>query len=74
VCLHGSLEGRNWPRLLQDPRNCWAVSFFQHGKAFLPDGRNTSGLRAISIIATRKGDLCTSLWQLNVANLASGNT
>jgi hypothetical protein len=29
---------------------------------------------AISTIATRKDDLCTGLWQLNVVNLASGST
>jgi hypothetical protein len=41
------------------------MDLFQYGNVLLPDGRNTSGLLALTTVAVEQGDLATSLWLVN---------
>lgn len=65
VRLYGSSNGQRWQPLLQWKKDVWPVRLFQYGNAFLPDGRNTSGLLAVTTIAVQHADLETSLWRLS---------
>lgn len=66
VCVYGTAQGANWQRLLAYRKDGWPMGLFQYGNAFLPDGRNTSGLLAVSTVAVEEADLETSLWRVNV--------
>lgn len=66
VCVYGTAQGANWQRLLAYRKDGWPMGLFQYGNAFLPDGRNTSGLLAGSTVAVEEADLETSLWRVNV--------
>lgn len=66
VGVYGSAEGAAWDRVLHWPKDRWPMRFFQYGNAFLPDGRNTSGLLAVSTVAVKGSDLQTGLWRLEV--------
>jgi hypothetical protein len=65
VCVHGAADAVRWRRLLAYRKDAWPMSLFQYGNAFLPDGRNTSGLLAVSTVAVDQADLETSLWRMN---------
>jgi hypothetical protein len=65
VCVHGSADGVRWQRLLAYRKDAWPMNLFQYGNAFVPDGRNTSGLLAVSTVAVEQADLETSLWRVN---------
>jgi hypothetical protein len=65
VGVYGSLDGQQWQRLLHWEKDRWSMKWFQYANAFLPDGRNTSGLLAVSTIATQSGDLSTGLWRID---------
>jgi len=64
VRLFGSRNGFDWRSLRQWQKDGWPMSLFQYGNAILPDGRNTSGLLALSTVAVRGTDLETSLWRV----------
>jgi len=64
VRLYGSRNSRDWQPLLQWKKDLWPMSLFQYGNALLPDGRNTSGLLALTTVAVEGADLETSLWRL----------
>lgn len=63
VGLYGTLGGLHWRRQLNWRKDSWPLSFFQYGNAFLPDGKNSTGLLALTTIAVKRGDLETSLWR-----------
>jgi hypothetical protein len=64
VCVFGSPDGLHWERILQHPKDRWPMKLFQYGNAFLPDGKNTTGLLAVTTIAVERADLETSIWRL----------
>jgi len=64
VNLYGSSDGLEWHRFLQRKKDRWPMKLFQYGNAFLPDGRNTTGLLAVTTIAVEQGDLETSIWRV----------
>jgi hypothetical protein len=64
VRLYGSRNGRHWESPLQWKKDFWPSSLFQYGNILLADGRNTSGLLALTTVAVRGADLETSLWRL----------
>ncbi len=64
VCLYGSRDGVRWKQVLQWRKDRWPMGLFQYGNAFLPDGRNTTGLLAVTTVAVAHADLETSLWSL----------
>ena len=64
VRVYGSLDGLQWQQLLDWNKDRWPMRLFQYGNAFLPDGRNTSGLLAVTTIAVERGDLETTLWNI----------
>ncbi len=63
VNLYGSANGVHWQRVLSCKKDRWPMGLFQYGNAFLPDGRNTTGLLAVTTIAVEHGDLETSIWR-----------
>jgi hypothetical protein len=65
VCLYGSSDGVNWPRLLRWEKDAWPMRLFQYGNAFLPDGENDSDLLALTTIAVRGADLETTFWRVS---------
>lgn len=65
VRVYGAADGVRWQRLLAYRKDPWPMGLFQYGNAFLPDGRNTSGLLAVSTVAVEQADLETSLWRMN---------
>ena len=64
IHVYGSRDGEHWQDLLQWKKDSWPMSFFQYGNAFLPDGRNNSGLLAVTTIAVKAADLETSVWRV----------
>ncbi len=64
VNLYGSLDGVHWQKRLVWRKDRWPMGLFQYGNAFLPDGKNTTSVLALSTIAVRRGDLETSLWRV----------
>lgn len=64
VRVYGSLDGLHWQELLAWKKDRWPMRLFQYGNAFLPDGRNTTGLLAVTTIAVERGDLETTLWNI----------
>jgi hypothetical protein len=64
VCMYGSLDGDRWQRLQQWKKDCWPMGLFQYGNALLPDGKNTSGLLALTTVAVEQADLETSIWRV----------
>jgi len=64
VRVYGSLDGLDWKDLMQWQKDAWPMSFFQYGNALLPDGKNLSGLLAVTTIAVKGGDLETSFWRV----------
>ncbi|MGH9504293.1 MAG: hypothetical protein ACRD20_15700 [Terriglobales bacterium] len=64
VRLYGSRDGLRWRSLMQWQKDFWPMSLFQYGNAFLPDGRNTTDLLAVTTVAVQPGDLTTSIWRV----------
>lgn len=64
VSLHGSPDGLQWRWLQQWHKDRWPMRFFQYGNAFLPDGRNESGLLAVTTIAVQRDDMRTTIWRV----------
>jgi hypothetical protein len=63
VCVYGSLDGIQWQRVLQRRKDRWPMGWFQYGNAFLPDGKNTTSLLAVTTIAVEHADLETTIWR-----------
>jgi hypothetical protein len=49
------------------------MSLFQYGNAFLPDGKNTTSLLAVTTIAVERASLETSIWRIG-GSLGTGTT
>jgi len=64
VGLYGSPDGIRWQRLQQWEKDRWPMGLFQYGNAFLPDGKNTTSLLAVTTIAVERADLETSIWRI----------
>ena len=64
VCLYASPDGTRWQLLQQWKKDRWPLGLFQYGNAFLPDGKNTTGLLAVTTIAVEPADLETSIWRV----------
>jgi hypothetical protein len=64
VCLYGSPDGLQWQRVLQRRKDRWPMGLCQYGNAFLPDGKNTTNLLALTTIAVEQADLETSIWRV----------
>jgi hypothetical protein len=64
VRIYGSRNGGRFDSLLSWKKDPWPMRLFQYGNAFLPDGRITSRLLAVSTIGVKGGDLETTLWQI----------
>ncbi len=64
VNLYGSPDGFQWQRVLQRKKDRWPMGLFQYGNAFLPDGKNTTGLLAVTTIAVEHADLETTIWRV----------
>jgi hypothetical protein len=64
VRLYGSRDGLCWRSLMQWRKDSWPLSLFQYGNAFLPDGRNTTELLAVTTVAVQRDDLKTSIWRV----------
>jgi hypothetical protein len=64
VCLYGSSDGIEWQCFRQQKKDLWPMRLFQYGNAFLPDGKNTTGLLAATTVAVERADLETSLWRV----------
>ncbi len=65
IHVYGSSNGQQWPPLMRWKKDIWPMGLFQYGNAILPDGRNTSGLLALTTIAVQDADVETSLWRVN---------
>ena len=64
VHLYGSPDGVRWQSLQRWRKDRWPLGLFQYGNAFLPDGKNTTGLLAVTTIAVDQSDLDTSIWRV----------
>ena len=64
VRVYGSIDGLQWQALRTWKKDRWPMGLFQYGNAFLPDGRNTTDLLAITTIAVERRDLETTLWNI----------
>ncbi len=65
VHVYGSLNSHDWQPLLRWEKDRWPMSFFQYGNAFLPGGKNTTGLLALTTVAVAPGDLATTVWRVS---------
>ncbi len=64
VGLYGSRDGVGWQRLQHWKKDRWPMGLFQYGNAFLPDGKNISGLLAVTTVAVKQSDMETCIWRL----------
>ena len=64
VELHGSRDGIDWQCLQRWKKDRWPMGLFQYGNAFLPDGKNTTGLLAVTTVAVERSDMETSVWRV----------
>jgi hypothetical protein len=64
VELYGSRDGVDWHPLQRWKKDRWPMGLFQYGNAFLPDGKNATGLLAATTIAVEGSDMETSIWQV----------
>jgi len=64
VNLYGSPDGLQWQCFFQRKKDRWPMGLFQYGNALLPDGKNSSGLLAVTTVATENADLETSIWRI----------
>jgi hypothetical protein len=64
VRLYGTSNGIKWDHVLQRKKDRWPMSWFQYGNAFLPDGKNTTDLLAVTTIAVKNADLETTIWRI----------
>jgi hypothetical protein len=64
--LYGSGDGQSWRNPLAWSKDVWPMGLFQFGNVFLPDGRNTTNVLALTTIAVKKDDLQTSLWSVGL--------
>ncbi len=63
VGLYGSRDGVDWRHLQHWKKDHWPMGLFQYGNAFLPDGKNTTGLLAATTIAVERSDMETFIWR-----------
>jgi hypothetical protein len=64
VRLFGSPDGLHWQDVWQWKKDRWPMDLFQYGNAFLPDGKNTTNLLAVTTIAVKRADLQTCIWRI----------
>lgn len=64
--LYGASDGRNWGNPIAWSKDVWPMGLFQFGNVFLPDGRNTTNILALTTIAVKKEDSQTSLWSVDL--------
>jgi hypothetical protein len=64
VRLFGSPNGQQWQPVLEWKKDFWPMKLFQYGNLLLPDGKNTSGLLALTTVAVENGDLETTIWRM----------
>ena len=64
VNLYGSTDGLQWQRVLHRKKDHWSMGLFQYGNAFLPDGKNTTDLLAVTTIAVEQSDFEASIWRV----------
>jgi hypothetical protein len=53
-----------WQQLLAWKKDALPMGLFQYGNAFLPDGHNATPFLAVSTIAVKSDDQCTSLYAI----------
>lgn len=61
VRVYGTCNGPDWHCLLEWKKDIWPP-MFQYGNAFFPDGKNESGVLALSTTAVQGADQQLSLW------------
>jgi hypothetical protein len=64
VMLLGSHEGQTWRQVLKWKKDLWTMGLFQYGNVLLPDGKNTTGLLALTTVAVEQADLETTIWRM----------
>jgi hypothetical protein len=64
VRVYGSADGALWQPILERKKDCWPMGLFQYGNAFLPDGKNTTNLLAVTTFAVEHADLETTIWRI----------
>jgi len=64
VSLYGGPDRHLWQCFQQWEKDRWPMGLFQYGNAFLPDGKNTTDLLAVTTIAVERADLETSIWRI----------
>jgi hypothetical protein len=57
----------SWQPLLAWGKDHLPMGLFQYGNAFLPDGHNATPFLAVSTIAVKSDDQCTSLYAIQNA-------
>jgi len=60
--LYASNNGESWHNPLAWSKDAWPMGLFQFGNVFLPDGRNTTSVLALTTVAVKSEDQQTSLW------------
>lgn len=68
VRLYGSLDGFHWRNVWEWQKDHWPMTLFQYGNAFLPDGRNTTDLLAVTTIGVTDADLETALLRVTLGS------
>jgi len=65
IRLYGSGQpAQGWQPLLEWRKDCWPMTLFQYGNAFLPDGNNTTSFLAVTTLAVESDDRTTSLYSV----------
>jgi hypothetical protein len=63
VSIFGGSHHLEWKALATWRKDRWPMKFFQYGNAFLPGGDNNTDLLAVTTVAVKGADLCTTIWR-----------
>lgn len=64
VRIFGSSNRASWQALARWEKDKLPMRYFQYGNAILPDGENTTDHLAATTIAVKRGDLVTTIWEV----------
>ena len=68
ACVHGSLDGLQWLKVIEWRKDWLHPSLFQFGNIVLPKGKNNTDLLAVTGIAVKREDEVTKIWKVHYQN------
>jgi hypothetical protein len=64
ACIYGKLNGNEWQRLIEWPKDNLHPKYFQFGNVVLPRGKDSNNLLAATGVAVRNEEGATTIWKI----------